>query len=163
MSEPSADRDGPSPPSAEEIEVMHAIAVRMAQGTPQAAALNMRVVSVRRGEAAMAVPWRDDLVGDPQTGVMAGGVVTTLLDHVCGLSVSSITLRQHAIATLDLRIDYMRPAEPGREVIALARCYRTTRSIAFVRACAFEDDESDPIATVQAAFAFTGAQATGVG
>ena len=60
-----------------------------------------------------------------------------------------------AIATLDLRIDYMRAAAPGREIIAVARCYKLTRSIAFVRGAAFEDDENDPVATAQAAFALT--------
>jgi acyl-coenzyme A thioesterase PaaI-like protein len=89
-------------------------------------------------------------------------VITTLLDHVCGLSVSCAVIAadggfmEFGMATLDLRIDYMRPAEPRREVIALARCYKLTRSIAFVRATAYEEDESNPIATVQAAFAFTG-------
>ncbi len=131
----------------------------MVTSTPQAAALNIRLVSVKPGEAAMAVPWRADLVGDPETGVMAGGVITTLLDHVCGLASSSFSLvpsaaMQPSVATLDLRIDYMRPAEPGREVIALARCYKVTRSIAFVRATAFEDDEANPVATAQGAFAF---------
>jgi len=142
------------------------IGARMAQGTPQAAALDFRLVSVDATGAAMAVPWRDDLVGDPETGVMAGGVITTLLDHVCGLSVSCAViaadggLMEFGMATLDLRIDYMRPAQPRREVIAMARCYKLTRSIAFVRATAYEDDEADPIATVQAAFAFTGPRAT---
>ncbi len=138
------------------------IGARMATSTPQAAALNFRLVSVDTSGAAMAVPWREDLVGDPDTGVMAGGVITTLLDHVCGLSVSCAVIAadggfmEFGMATLDLRIDYMRPAEPRREVIALARCYKLTRSIAFVRATAYEDDEANPIATVQAAFAFTG-------
>ena len=138
------------------------IGARMAQGTPQAAALNFRLVSVGAEGAAMAVPWRPELVGDAETGVMAGGVITTLLDHVCGLSVSCAVIAadggfmEYGMATLDLRIDYMRPAEPRREVIAMARCYKLTRSIAFVRASAYEDDEHNPVATAQAAFAFTG-------
>lgn len=147
-------------------QAMAMIGARMAQGTPQAAALRFRLVSVDPTGAAMAVPWREELVGDPETGVMAGGVITTLLDHVCGLSVSCAviaaggTIMEFGMATLDLRIDYMRPAQPRREVIALARCYKLTRSIAFVRASAFEDDEADPVATAQAAFAFTGPRST---
>jgi uncharacterized protein (TIGR00369 family) len=143
-------------------EAMAMIGDRMAQGTPQAVALRFRLVSVDPSGAAMAVPWREELVGDPETGVMAGGVITTLLDHVCGLSVSCAviagggTFMEFGMATLDLRIDYMRAAQPRREVIALARCYKLTRSIAFVRASAFEDSEADPVATAQAAFAFTG-------
>src|ERR1700678_1751805 len=143
-------------------EAMAMLGARMAQGTPQAAALRLRLVSVGATGAAMAVPWREALGGEPETGVMAGGVITSLLDHVCGLSVSCAVIAanggfmQFGMATLDLRIDYMRPAQPRREVIALARCYKLTRSIAFVRASAYEDDEADPVATAQAAFAFTG-------
>ena len=60
------------------------------------------------------------------------------------------------MATLDLRIDYMRAAHPRRDIIARAHCYKLTHTIAFVRASAFEDGPEDPIATVQAAFALTG-------
>jgi len=129
---------------------------RMVDSTPQAAALGFRLVSVEAGLAAMAVPPDDKLVGDPETGVIAGGVVTTLLDHVCGLAVTSKLLESgvfSSIATLDLRIDYMRAAEPGREVVARAHCYKLGHTIAFVRATAFDLTEDDPIATAQAAFA----------
>ena len=132
---------------------------RMVKETPHAAALGLRFVSVEPGIAVIAVPYRDDLVGDPATGVLAGGVVTSLLDHVCGLAIKAATFDSRATATLDLRIDYMRPAQPRREVIGRAHCYRLTRTIAFVRASAFEDDPADPIATAQAAFVLAGAAA----
>ncbi|HEY5290534.1 MAG TPA: PaaI family thioesterase, partial [Caulobacteraceae bacterium] len=134
------------------------LGARMADATPQAAALGLRFVSVEPGLAVIAVPHRADLVGDPETGVLAGGVVTTLLDHVCGLAVHSKLLSlgtAGAMAPLDLRIDYMRAAEPGRDVTARAHCYHVTHSIAFVRASAFDGDEADPVATVQATFALT--------
>ena len=130
----------------------------MARSTPQSAALGLRALTSGGGVATMAVPWRADLVGDPQSGVIAGGVITTLLDQACGMAVSSLAQAEHrrgGLATLDLRIDYMRGAAPGREIIARAHCYKLTTSIGFVRAAAFEDDESDPIATAQAAFALT--------
>jgi uncharacterized protein (TIGR00369 family) len=146
-------------------EALAHIASRMEQGTPQTTALGVRLISAGPEGASMAVPWKPEFVGEPETGVMAGGVVTTLLDHVCGLAVSCAVITtggaitQYGMATLDLRIDYMRPAEKGRDVIARAFCYKITRSIAFVRASAFEDDETNPIATAQAAFAFTGPRA----
>ena len=141
-----------------EPEPLAALGERMAIGTPQAAALDFRLVSVEPGLAVMAVPHRADLVGDPESGVLAGGIVTTLLDHVCGLAVSSKLMEAGAvgaIATLDLRIDYMRAAEPGAEILARAHCYKVTHAIAFVRASAFDREESDPVATAQAAFALS--------
>lgn len=128
---------------------------RMAQSTPQAAALGFRLVAVESGLATMAVDHKPDLVGDPETGVVAGGVVTTLLDHVCGLAVTSRLLSEGhltRVATLDLRIDYMRAAEPGKTIFGRARCYKLGHAIAFVRAAAFDVEEDDPVATAQAAF-----------
>jgi uncharacterized protein (TIGR00369 family) len=123
--------------------------------SPQVHALGLQVVSAVGGRGVLRAPWREDLVGDPNTGVIAGGVVTTLLDHVCGLSIRATDGYAHPVATLDLRIDYMRPAAPRADVTAEAHCYKITRSIAFVRAQAWDADPDDPIATAQAAFMLT--------
>ncbi|HEX3699111.1 MAG TPA: PaaI family thioesterase [Phenylobacterium sp.] len=125
----------------------------MATTVPQAAALGFRFLSAGDGRGSIEVPWREDLVGDPDSGVIAGGVVTSLLDHTCGLAISAAAPAQpFATATLDLRIDYMRPAAPRAGVTCEAHCYKLTRSIAFVRAQAWDADPADPIATAQAAF-----------
>lgn len=129
------------------------------QQAPQATAIGMTSAPGENGVATGTLPWRENLVGDPSTGVLAGGAVTTLLDHICGASVFSALSPDgsregvQSIATLDLRIDYMRAATPGKTVTGRAHCYRVTRSIAFVRAIAHDGDEADPVATVQAAFA----------
>ena len=131
----------------------------MASNAPQAQALGFRFVSVEPGRGSIQVPWREDLVGDPDTQVIAGGVVTSLLDHTCGLAISSAAASARGMfgtATLDLRIDYMRPAKPRMGVTAEAHCYKLTRTIGFVRAEAWDEDRTDPIATAQAAFALTG-------
>ena len=98
------------------------------------------------------VPYRPEWIGDPDTGVLAGGLVTTLLDHVGGLAVWVAMDAFQPVATLDLRVDYMRAAEPGRDLFAQARCFRLTPTIAFVRGWAFEDDPSNPVAASQAAY-----------
>lgn len=132
------------------------LANRMSHGVPHAAALGFEFVSMEDGVGVLRVPWREDLVGDPDTDVIAGGVVTSLLDHVCGLAVQAGRMTPTPTATLDLRIDYLRPAKPRAGITAKAQCYKYTRSIAFVRASAYDDDSEDPVATVQAAFALTG-------
>ena len=82
----------------------------------------------------------------------ASGVVTALIDHTCGLAINSANETPIPIATLDLRIDYLRPAAPRAGVTAEAVCYRVTRSIGFVRAEAWDVDRGDLVATAQAAF-----------
>ncbi|MFI4975041.1 MAG: PaaI family thioesterase [Caulobacterales bacterium] len=133
------------------------LAKRMIEGTPQTVAMGFQFISAGDGVGTIKVPYREDLVGDPETGVIAGGVVTTLLDHVCGLSIRAASSAHSAMATLDLRIDYMRAAKPRRDVIGRAHCYKATHTVAFVRAVAYEDDPEDPIATAQGAFMLTGA------
>ncbi|QUD89963.1 PaaI family thioesterase [Phenylobacterium montanum] len=137
-------------------EILQAVAERMSRECPQAVALGMTTIALEPDVAVLTVPYGPDLIGDPDTGVIAGGVVTTLLDHACGQSVMAALGAPQGIATLDLRIDYMRAAEPGLDIFARAHCYRITHSIAFVRATAYDRDLEDPVATAQAAFMLTG-------
>ena len=125
---------------------------QLASGAAHTHALGFAYDGLEGDRVRLRVPWREDLVGDPDTGVLAGGLVTALLDHVGGLAVWIALDQFEPIATLDLRVDYMRAAEPGRDLIAEARCYRLTHSIAFVRAWAFEDGPDDPVAAAQAAY-----------
>lgn len=91
-------------------------------------------------------------VGDPETQVIASGVVTALIDHTCGLAINSAMDQMAPIATLDLRIDYLRPAAPQTGVTAEAHAYRITRTVGFVRAEAWDVERGDLVATAQAAF-----------
>jgi uncharacterized protein (TIGR00369 family) len=124
----------------------------MSRFTPQAHALGIEITRVDTPRAWARVAYRADLVGDPDTGVVAGGVITTLLDQVCGVAAVSALAQPAPVATIDIRIDYMRPAAPGRDVIAEAHCYKIGKSVAFVRAVAYEDAPDDPIAHAAAAF-----------
>jgi uncharacterized protein (TIGR00369 family) len=126
---------------------------QMLRGLPHARELGLRVVGTGAGTATLAAPYDPRLVGDPDTGVIHGGVVTTLLDTCCGLAVLCAPQAPRSCATLDLRIDYMRPARPGADVTARAECHRLARTIAFVRAFAWDDeDEADPVAFAAGAF-----------
>jgi uncharacterized protein (TIGR00369 family) len=125
------------------------------QMSPQAKALGLQLISMSPAEAIIKLPYRAELVGEPDNGILAGGAVTTLLDHVCGQAVWAALEEFMAIVTLDLRIDYTRPAKPGLDLFGHAHCYKLTRSVAFVRASAYETDPNDPVSTAQAAFMLT--------
>ncbi len=121
-------------------------------GSPHGRALGITSVAMGADGVTLRLPYREDLIGDPETRVLAGGVATALLDHACGQAVWAAGAANGSIATLDLRIDYMRGAEPGLDLLAHAHCYKLTRSVAFVRAVAYDRDPEDPVATAQAAF-----------
>src|ERR1700735_820104 len=112
----------------------------------------LRLDRVARGESWSSLPYRPIFIGDIKTGVLHGGVVTAMLDESCGMAVQLALDGTRSIATLDLRIDYQKPATPGLAIKAHSICYRVTRSIAFVRATAFQESEGDPIATATACF-----------
>ena len=115
-------------------------------------ALGMRVEKIGPGVAEMSMPYGEELVGDAQTGVIHGGAVSALMDTCGGASVVSHPDAPAYTATIDLRIDYMRAATPGQRIYARAECHRLTRSVAFVRAVAHDDDADNPVATATGAF-----------
>jgi len=119
---------------------------------PHARAIGMSVVDARPGHIWLRVPWADFLVGNPETGVIHGGVITTLLDNGGGAAVMTALDELRAVATLDLRIDYMKPATPGRDIVGYCHCHKVTRHIAFVRGTAFHETPDDPIATAAMTF-----------
>lgn len=133
---------------------MLAIAERFMRSVPHNAALAIRITDVDAGRMVMELPWDEKLVGNPETEVLHGGVITTLIDGCCGGAVLTKLVEPRRVATLDLRIDYLRPAKPRKNVRAVADCYRVTHHIAFVRAEAFDEDgDGDPVATAAGTFA----------
>jgi len=124
----------------------------MTQYTPHAQYLGLKVVETGRRFAVMMLPYRPEIVGDPFRKVVFGGAVTTLLDHASGLCVACSLENLEAIATIDLRVDYLRAAEPGCDLYGRTECFRITHTAAFVRGLAWDKDPSDPFATSIGAF-----------
>jgi uncharacterized protein (TIGR00369 family) len=132
-----------------------ALAARMVASFGHNGALGSRFVGHGEDWAELAIDYREDLIGDEATGVLASGPIIALMDMATSLAVWIRRGEFKPQATLDLRIDYLRAATPGRTVFGRGECYRLTRRIAFVRGQAHDGDPNDPIAHVAATFMMT--------
>jgi uncharacterized protein (TIGR00369 family) len=121
---------------------------------PHCKKLGITVVDADLGRLSLALPYSKSIVGNPDTGVIDGGTLTTLLDTACGFAAACTQGQELEMApTLDLRIDYMKSAEPGLTVICDAEAYRVSTNIIFARGIAFhEHDKENPIAHCSASF-----------
>ena len=135
----------------------HAVRARtFIQAIPFAKALNLEVVRIGDGEVVMTLPWSEDIVGDPEKGIVHGGAVSAAMDTCCGAAVMCHPSSPSTTATIDLRIDYMRVAAKGQTIVTTATCYHVGRNVAFVRAVATDDDVEHPVAMATGSFTVGG-------
>ncbi len=130
---------------------------RFMSAVPHLQALGIGFRAMGPDWAELEMPYAPQLVAYPETGVIASGAVFSLMDSAAGFSVIVKHGKFEPHATLDLRCDYLRPAEPGKTVIGRAECYKITRRVAFVRGIAHDGDPGHPIAHVAGTFMFTSA------
>lgn len=129
----------------------------------QVVELGITVTDAAVGQLTLCLPYSSRIIGNPDTGVIHGGAITTLMDTTSG-AVMICTLEDFELCpTLDLRVDYMRPAEPEKPVYAWAEVHRLTRHIAFTRCEAYQTDEEgqrNVVANCVATFMRVGKEAT---
>nr|WP_225421169.1 PaaI family thioesterase [Sphingomonas parva] len=115
------------------------------------------ILYVDHGEdwVELGLGYSEKLVGVVETGVIASGPIISLMDMATSMAIWVKLGRFRHQATLDMRVDYLRPALPGRRIVGRGECYRVTRSIGFVRGVAHDGDPDDPVAHVTGTFMFT--------
>lgn len=113
---------------------------------PHSETLGLEFIQAERGKAVLRLPYDERFVGDKSNGILHGGVITSLVDTTSGLSIFTVLDELAGFPTLDLRIDYLRPATPGLPVYCMAECYRMAREIAFTRATAYQEGNPQPVA-----------------
>ena len=115
-------------------------------------ALGLEYVGSGPNWMELSLPWREELVGVPESGILASGAIVSLIDTASGGSVWMALGHFQPIVTINLRLDYLRPALKGETVIARCECYKLTRQVAFVRGTAHGGDPERPVAQATGTF-----------
>jgi uncharacterized protein (TIGR00369 family) len=120
-------------------------------------AIGIKINKVDSGFVCMSIDYKESLVGNPDTGAVHGGVITTLLDSASGFAAGTVLDVLGLTPTIDLRIDYMGASQPHKTLYGEAEVYRNTRNIIFTRGLVHQGDKNYPIAHAVGTFAKMGA------
>ena len=139
--------------SVEQQEAMRLVGYFMEQHIPFNRFIGLVVTDVTRELVRWRLPFKEELVGDPQRRALHGGVLASVLDvaggTVCWAAMMDVNTR---VSTVDLRVDYLRRGL-CEDVICEAKLIRLGRSVGVARMEIFP--ESDPeyvIATGQGVY-----------
>lgn len=110
--------------------------------------LGMSISHADRHGLTIRLPYSERVIGNPVSGGVHGGAITTLMDTTCGVSIVCALPEFEICPTLDLRIDYMHPTDQHKDLFGFAECYRVTPDIIFTRGFAYQDSPQEPIAHV---------------
>lgn len=118
----------------------------MEQDIPFNVLLGVKVADIAPGRASLAVPYKDELLGDERRPALHGGVISALIDACGGLAVWTNFTIADRIATIDLRVDYLRPA--GKAVLtAVSRVRLLGNRVGNVQTSVYSGDDFDtPVA-----------------
>ena len=88
--------------------------------------IGLELVRAEGGEAEMRLPWREEFGRADDSDWYHGGVLAALIDIAGDYAIASRLERW--VATIDLRVDYLRPALKG-ELVAVARAVKVGRTV----------------------------------
>jgi len=117
-----------------------------------AAALNVSIEDHGENWIELSIPYDSALIGDVESGCMASGPIISLVDMA---SAQCIWVRLNQFVshvTLDLHIDYLRPAETGKRVYCRSECIGVTKNVFFARSLTHDGEPGRPIAQASASF-----------
>jgi uncharacterized protein (TIGR00369 family) len=106
----------------------------------------LRVHDLGPGLATVELPFRPELIGNPLLPSLHGGAIAMLLDATGGAAVWTRVSRDDLMSTIDLRVDFLRPARP-EPLVARGRVVRLGNRVGVVELRASHaGDEDSPVA-----------------
>jgi uncharacterized protein (TIGR00369 family) len=161
---PESDWDEPLPPNLEQEGSVDLEAIRQLfeAGIPFNRLLGLQVELLERGRMVARVPFRQDLIGDPSRPAIHGGVLSSIADAIGGGAVFTLTDPGDRVATIDLRIDYLRPGRP-EDLIGRAHVIRMGNRVGVTSMRLEHPGRSEPIAVAKGVYTIKRAASAGRG
>ena len=116
--------------------------------------LGMKVDHIGDGACRIRIPPRAEHIGNFVLPALHGGVLSALADAAGGLAVFTRLDDDLSCATVDLRIDYLRPGRPALDLVAVAAVVRLGNKVAVVNVDLVQTHEGEEkvVAQVRAAY-----------
>jgi uncharacterized protein (TIGR00369 family) len=139
---------------------LNAPATRFVTALRQCIEIGICVSLASRKGVELELPYSPNIIENIDNGVIHAGAITTLMDTASGASVMCCLPELELCPTLDLRVDFLRPAKPEKSVYARATCFRVSKNIVFTRCEAFQREPIQVIASCLATFMRIGRSAS---
>ncbi len=115
--------------------------------------LGLQMIRCSEGQVVIDLPYSPMLAVSADEQSIHQGAIITLIDTACGSVVPTLQKDFRRTATLDLRVDFFRPARPRATVRCQAQCLDFGSDLAFVRASVHDGDTGQAIAVASGTFA----------
>ncbi len=108
--------------------------------------LGVELLEIRKGYAKVKVPFREEVIGDIRKRRWHGGIIATVMDSVGGIAGGTyFTSFKDEMATIDLRIDYLKGAEASA-IIVEGEIVKLGKTILVTRMGAYQENSEELIA-----------------
>ncbi len=114
--------------------------------------LGLKVLELKKGYVKMRFPLRPELIGDVRSGNWHGGVIATALDAAGGMAAASLLKsKDDKLATLDIRVDYLKPNQ-SESIMVTGEVIRSGNSSIVTNLKAFNEATEELLADGRAVF-----------
>ncbi len=122
------------------------VEVSLESRSPFGQALGIYYIGFSKNKFFSGMVQKDRLLGNKKYGILHGGAITTMIDETSGLACRLVSNPDSITATIDLRVDYMRPANRDEDLFCVGECYRMTKRVCFTRAIVYQNNLDRPVA-----------------
>ncbi len=115
------------------------------QNIPMAKFIGVKVLEIEEGYVKLLFPYREEFIGDPRSKRLHGGYTATAVDLAGGVAAMTyMTSKEDDVATIDMRIDYIRPGK-ARDIIAEGKVISKRRRSIVTDMKIYHSDNSEKI------------------